>query len=325
MTGARARLDALLDECGPALVAEPTRTRLRRAASHVDGTAAEIALECHLASGGGRVDLVTRLYPRDRDILRDRPHLPAYIRGFLRAWATQDELADLPFLELEVDLDDSDRTPWIGPAIDPLVRRGIHAILAERADRPVEAWRSYRIATATMLALGEHRDEWHARARECFEALPPGGCINHMGVLGHRDTARRSGLRLVVSVPRGPLRVFLGAIRWRGDLDQFESALDKYQPYADRVHFDLDVGLIDAGDTAAFYIEFRAPRTSNTALSDVLVGLAREGACKPEVVEALRAWVARAEGRTSRVLTFKLPECEGRRSVKTYLSAVGAV
>ncbi|NUP14090.1 MAG: hypothetical protein HOW73_49285 [Polyangiaceae bacterium] len=324
MTSGRERLEAMLGECDGDLVSEVARGRLRRAIDTLTGASPELAFECHLDSP--RVDLVARVRLSDRSVLLESSATRGSLRRFLERWEDpNDPLAPIPFVEIEYDLDGDDAEPWIGPAIEPLLRRGVRAIHEARMGRPVHDWMSYRLAAAFLETFTSDSEAWKRRAMECFEALPGLGCINHFTLLDLRPERPTPGMRMIVSLPRPALRRYLERVGWAGDISGFDATVDRFTPGADRVDFDLDVRSSDTSARAAFYVEFRAPRAKSSVLAGLLDALEADSNAAGAPIDALRRWVARVDARASRVLTMKLTLEREKTRVKAYLGSLGSV
>lgn len=350
------RLALLLEEAG-SLVSAAARDRLTVAYATLAGTDGELAIECHLSASTdqGRVDLVARVHPADRDRLLARTDggVSKSLRAFLERWATPgDSLERLPFVELEFDLgrdrDDhgldhagGEVTPWIGPANEPLVRQGVAAIAASKRGLPVDAWASYQLAIAVVEALGLPSASWRDRIHACFAALPPSGCVNHLTVLDARPGAGNSGVRMIASLPRFEVTRYLRAVGFSGRVEHVHELLDRYAPHQGQVDLDVDLRIDDASDRIGIYSEFIAPRVRNSSLRSRLEALAEDGLVSPATLTELQRWIEHVDGRLSRALTFKIGRAATRRRgaadaahqdeksqrlfAKVYLQSLGSV
>lgn len=320
------RLEDLLAPCGEQLVSARARTRLAALAAQLEPSLRELAVECHLGRGADAVDLTARVFPAQRDRMLREPQLPHRVRRFFEAWARSgSDLGHLPFVELEWDHHREGGDPWIGPAIEPLVRRGIEAIEAAKGDAPAAQWPCYRAASALITELGQRDPVWHARMLTCFERLPRYGCINHLSLLEIRGDGRAPGLRMIGVIPRPELQSYLGDVGWSGELASFEVLLARYAPHTGAVGLDLDVHLDHAAPRVAFYLEFRPPRDTSSALRELIAKLEQDGLAPDGTADALRSWIAACRGRQDRALTFKLLSEAGARRVKVYFSALDAL
>ncbi len=320
-----ARLGALLVDCPEALVSLAARREVERLGATLDPLLTDLALECHLASDGERVDLTTRIHPSDRERVAAATG-SSRLRSFLEGWATPGSaLGAIPFVDLEYDLDGRAGEPWIGPTIEPRQLSGVGAIHDAYAGKPVASWDSYRAANAMLELLSQESRSWQRRLLACFEALPAYGCINHLGFFRQRGDGNRDAIRLVVSTPRRAVSPFLRSVGWSGDDERFAALLDRFAPYAGRVDFDLDVERVGAGPRISFYLELWSPRPASSALRQVLDDLVTDAWLSPRAARGLREWVAASNGRPARFLTLKVLEEPSGRQVKAYLGDVRAI
>lgn len=320
------RAEALFADIDEALMSPAARVRLSAICARVNPTVPDLVVECHLGRGADAVDLTVRVYPEQRDRMLAEGGLSPRLRDVFEGWATPgSDLANIPFVELEWDHHREGGEPWIGPAVEPLVRKGIDRIEESRRGVPARQWASYRAGSALIARLGQHDRRWHDRMLGCFEALPPFGCINHLSLLEIRGDGRGEGIRMILTVPRPDLRAFLEAVGWPGDIATFEALLARYAPFSGRVALDLDVVLEGTGPRVAFYVELRVPRSTSSVLREFLEKLESDGLATKETAAALRSWVVAGRGSARRPLTFKVLSEEGETRVKTYLGSLGGV
>ncbi len=315
-----ARLSSLLDDCDAALVDVDARRRIENASESYSQTEAECAVECHLASGGARADLVVRVFPPDCVKLASQPATSPPLRSFLARW--QNQLPELPFVELEHDLDVMRPTPWIGPAIEPLVRRGIDAIVAARAGAPPAHWTSTILAQRVLEALGESDPRWRDRIHDVFCRLPPRGCINHLALGAARPGRPSPSVRLIVSLERRNVTEFFGAAGWRGQSDRLTQLAERVLPWESRVELDIDLELDGCAIRTATYADFRAPRARDSVLRSLVHRLVADEMVPAAGARALETWIARSDGALERVLTLKITDDGHELGAKAYLGAL---
>ncbi len=316
-----ARLGRLLDDCGDALVDGDARRRVESAASLYRHTDAECALECHLSTRGARTDLVVRTFAADRDVLLSQVERSQSVRAFMNSWC-DDELVDLPFVELEHDLDVVRAAPWIGPAIEPLLRQTVDAIVQGRGHASPSAWKSTVLARCAIEALGERDERWAKRIDEVFHLLPSRSCINHLALGSARPERARECVRLIVSLERRDAAGFFSAIGWRGDAHRLARLAESLLPWEARIELDVDVELDGCAPGTATYADFRAPRVKDSVLTALLRRLVQGGMVAAPVHDALQRWIQRSDAVLNRVITFKICDDGSRTSAKAYLGAL---
>ena len=316
------------DEVGPFLVPEHTLERLHAATDQLDDVLCEFALESHINDASRHVDLVVRVNPENRDtLLSGTSRLSENVLNFMKAWARPSgSLSDIPFIELEYDLNGPCTDPWIGPAVEPHVAKGPLAIFrAKKAEREIGGTRDrFQIAKSVLgrLPIAPPSRTLVDRLRRCYEELPTTGSINHFTAAAARPSSRsKDTLRLIVALPKATLHTYLDAIGWLGDKRRVDEALHWFKPYADHVSFDLNIAADDAGDNIAFYTQFRCLRIQDDGLLSFIEALVRRNAVADSCRSALQDWIRKVSGRMGRGLTFKLSiKNDAPSVVKLYLS-----
>jgi hypothetical protein len=316
------RLRELLDSIDDALVTREARRRIELAGAPFAETRCEHAIECHLGNDERRADLVVRVFPDDRDALLAAGQLHEDVARFFERWRDRPELRAVPFVELEHDLDGEPQRPWVGPSIEPLVRRGVDAIVARREDKPSSEWESTRLAVAVLHELGERDERWRSRLDALFASLPPKGCINHLALGSTRPGRERAFVRVIASVRRFDVAPFLSRVGWRGDLTRLERLLDRHFRGEGRTDLDLDVELDGCAVKTAAYADFRAPRASDSSLRAMLARVVDDRLASAAAIDSLSRWIARSDASPARVLTMKLADDGRRATTKAYLGSL---
>ncbi|MFO0743229.1 MAG: hypothetical protein U0270_45585 [Labilithrix sp.] len=304
------RLALLAREAGSALVPDAALPDLSATAALAAGTNAELTLECHLGSTSGRVDLVLGFTPADRDLLMaSDARLPPAVRHFFGRWAEpNDTLALVPYVELEIDLDPSRRTPpstWIGPTIEPRRKGNLSQLVGDRAGLSRVEWPSYRIAMAVGAESGLATEPWRRRLDRVFQALPVSGSIHHFAAFDSRARGA-AGARLIVSLPRHDVARYLGEIGSLAPIASVMELLDEVVPFEGQIDLDVDLGLVEAGTKTATYVGMVAPRRVSSRYQATMETLARWCRVPQAKLDAIDAWVARVEGDPSYELSVKI-------------------
>lgn len=307
------------------MVPNKARAQLCKLAVSLGDTHFPFALECHVANPVGRVDLTIRITPKIRDALSENGiRISDSVSHLLQEWSEVDGLlATIPYIELEFDIDDQLWEPWIGPAVEPLVARGPNGIYRAAQDQPALRNQSERLANAVLstLPMPVPSDGLLHRLSRAYGALPKTGSINHLGALYARPASPKNAIRLIVSLPRYALSGYLDKLEWRGDISRIEQELEIIKPYAERIDFDLNIESDSAGDSIAFYNEFRAPRQVDSYLLGTLDALTREAYLPQDAKEAVLAFIQNSNGNRMRALTLKLSwKGKAPASLKVYLS-----
>lgn len=316
------RLALLAHEAGSALVSDEALARLSAAATLAEGTKAEITLECHLGHAGGRVDLVLGLTPSDRDLLRNSRRLSPRVRRFLQRWADKkDVLSAIPYLELEIDLDPAREAPpstWIGPTIEPRRHGSLADLVRDRGELSPREWPSYRLAMEVAAEGGLTSGPWRKRLDVAFRALPRSGSIHHFAAFDTRGHG--AGVRLIVSLPRYDVERYLRGVGFLGRIAAVTELLDAVVPFEGQVDLDINLGLVDAGERTATYIEMIAPRRVSSRYQATMDVLERWCGVPKAQLDALDAWVGRVDGSTARELSIKIGFAK-EHFAKAYLQA----
>jgi hypothetical protein len=318
-----AEFRALGAELGDVLV-PPGRTRAMGVAAAMFGAACpEFAFECHLEQPEPRVDLTVRVKRRQRDLLV-HADLPPEVRRFLRHWgARSSPIEAVPFVEFEFDLPDCAATPWIGPAVEPLLRSGPRAVQRQRDLREQRSEAAPALPLEVLDLLGDAPLDPPTRRRvvQALTELPRWGLIGQLARLDGRPSGPREGVRMFLSIPRAECQRYLDRLEWPGSWSALDRRISDISPRA--TWLDLDFG-IHRGQLElrlGYYVEFRGPRAQDSQLRAML-DLIRAGLPRSEdAVRAIGAWAASTDGRQDRVLTFKFslhPELETR--MKVYFS-----
>lgn len=290
-----ATLDALAPFVPTALVSPEALAAIVRAAGRLPAQLAdELYLECRLAAGAPRVDLVLHVRDEGRGVLAGThpgaalpPALlrrPAWrrLRRFCAEWADPGSAAHAApggmWLELDVEGPAPERAPP-GVFLDlrPLAARGAsaaecHALAAEWLDR---------------LGGRPPPPETLASLHRCLRALPPGGSAAYVGLFPGRGGVVRCCVR---GMAAGALPAYLAAAGWEGDRAALEMITDgplRGAPLS-IVHLDLDGGhrlgvelaLERRGQLAGGAREAAAPAEE----------LAELGLAAPEKAAALAEW-----------------------------------
>jgi hypothetical protein len=287
-----ADLASLVPELSPELVAPSALSRLVHAAELLPPVSFAAALECRLAAGAPRVDLLLGIQAEDggRDGLIAARSVAVLRRArqFSEAWRADDGLAaELPFLWLEFDLPAetgiSEPLAFVclrrGFAAGPLGSRGARAQARARST-PV----SMSLALRALAALGVVPDfATRATLARCFDALPQAGDILHIASTHTRGIDR---LRVVTQLPEHALCDYLRAIEFGGDVSHIAGLLARFFGYSSSICIDLDIGAsVDPVLGLELHYPGNDPRTGL-----VLDGLVAEGACAPAKKAPLLAW-----------------------------------
>lgn len=319
------KVDAFAKQAGEVLVPSTSRASLRKLAAPLGGIDFPFALECHVANSVGRVDLTIRITPRIRDaLLENGIRISDSVSHLLQKWAEEDGLlAAIPYIELEFDIDDQLWDPWIGPAVEPLVARGPISIYRAAQDQPALSKLSEQLSGAVLatLPVPVPNERLLHRLSQAYDALPKMSSINHLGALYARPASPKNAIRLIISLPRYALSDYLDKLDWRGDFGRIGQELEIIRPYAERVDFDLNIESDSAGDSIAFYNEFRAPRRADSYLSGTLEALSRAAYLPQDAKEAVLSFIENCNGNRMRVLTLKLSwKGQSPAILKVYLS-----
>ncbi|KYF74018.1 hypothetical protein BE17_32270 [Sorangium cellulosum] len=126
----------------------------------------------------------------------------------------------------------------------------------------------------------------HARAdlHRCFEALPAGGRVVHVGFMVGR---RPSALKLFAAMDKDKVLGYLDAIRWPGSFAEAASMIATFGSGPDTFRLELTIGerlLPRVG------LEFSSRRGPDPARRALIGRCVDEGLCTPEKRDALLSW-----------------------------------
>jgi hypothetical protein len=318
----------LVSAAGDCLVDAVGLQHVREVESSLPALSGGVCLEVHLGRGNPRTDFVVRSLHRDRfELLRcTGPRLePA--RRFARGWSAEAAgLENVPYVDLEFDLDGSGRSCFVVAMIEPELHRGMAAVPSPRqGSRWIGTSSSFEIAQAVLRA-GEPSPV-HARilddVRRAFIALPHGGVIGHLGSLRCRQGDGEDLVRLIVSLPRRDLAAYLGALPWPGNLEAFLDALDHHlDRHARRVDFDLNFTATGLSSDTGFFRSMWNPRDDD--VTGVASGLLRSGLATQVQADALIRFASHAGPPVEGIpwtMTFKTKvDAHGGLAAKAYLS-----
>lgn len=321
-------LSELASAGGDPLVGAASLQRIREVELLLPRSTGGVSLECHLGRAAPRSDLVVRVFGRDRqDLFRDGGPRLEPARRFAEAWAAPAPgMENVPYIDLEFDLDGSGRSCFVGAMIEPGLHHGMAVVPADR-DSPtwMRSSSSYHVASAVLRASEPSpvgQDTLRAVER-AFDALPRGGFVGHVGSLRCRQDDGEDLVRLIVSLPRRAVRAYLTAISWPGDLDALDSALELYLgARARRVDVDLNVNTSGLLPDTGFYRPVWTPYDDDVA--GIASGLIGSGLATEQQANALTCFAARTGAPVGGIpwtMTFKTKlDRAGRAAAKAYLS-----
>lgn len=331
MTTAAALLDEILafgERAGAELVPTGALRASRTAVQMLAAAQPEFALELHVASERPVVDLTLRVHRRHAHALLDHaPDSTTAVQRVLHRWMTPESaLSRSPFIEFEFDLEDEPGAPWIGPAIEPELRRG-PVWIQEARDRG-QTYSGPRPADPEQIVsllreLGSVDARTAERVMRLAAALPRHGLLSQLALLDGRPSSPREGVRVFVSVPASDLEATLTAAGWPGDVARLAATRRRFSPDGEWIDVDFGIAATHTEPNVSFYREFQAPRLADSALRAVLETIATLSLTTTSRLEALKAWVVDNDMRVDRIITFKVTLLPGALRLKVYLSNLG--
>lgn len=280
------------------LVSDASWSRVERAAVHLPVPCSGISLECHLCAD--RVDLIARLEPDQAAVARDCEALDPSTRQVLRRWTSPDDpLSEVPWFDLEVDLDGASEVLFACPSLEPNLIDG-PVVVGDRRRHTRDPDGRLLARTALDALLDEPLDPGLARSLErTFDALPPGGHIHYAQPMWLRGPGAPRAIRVIVSLPRPSVADTLAALGWTGDLQLLRERCDAVGSYHFRIDLDLDIGVDGPGPRVALYAGFLFPDPRAPELHHLTRLLQDRAAVASERIEALVEHFART--RSARV------------------------
>jgi hypothetical protein len=296
--------------------------RLRSAAARLPGVCSGIAFECHL--DGGRVDLISRLTRTDGRVLTRAPtgQLDHKALNVLRRWEDPHDLMyQVPVIDLEVDITDECRPPFLCPSIEPAFYGGLAAVIKYR-QRSLQSDNRHLASTVLEAVLGHPLEPAATSGLErAFDALGEDGFIHYGQPRAVRDGV--DAIRVIVSLPRYRTTDYLRTLGWDGDLALFERRCDLVGAYMDRIDLDLDLFPAGPGPRVALYAGFVYPNEYDASFQHLL-RVMRDQACatatQTEALERHFAASRAAQDGERRAIQFKFCwDQDPRLRAKAYL------
>jgi len=302
-----ATIEKIAPRLSTALVSREARARLERIAGALPASLTDwIYLECRLRRDDHRVDLITRVDERGRDVLTGEnpmirlttaPHAaPVWnrIRALARSWsdASSPLFRAIERLWLEFDIPASldERDNGALPAPGVFVEFARESYAQHRRDGRLDA----AMSALRLLIGGALASETARNLRRCWELLPSSAVIPYVGVFPARGT---DAVRVsVAGLSERELPAYLRALRWPGSQRDLANAIAAFlprspapQPRLAIVNLDVHQGIGAA--VGLEYILSHAAQSRGRLLERALLErLVRLGACSAATAEALRGW-----------------------------------
>ncbi|KYF93012.1 hypothetical protein BE17_25180 [Sorangium cellulosum] len=255
-------------------------------------------LECRLGRDAAEVDLGASVMAAEGPILlAARPTgLPSSgeeatiwgrVQELTRVWTDPASPlhARVPVMWLELDSGEITRgrlMPSVLLCVDPSLPKGAaspDAIGHGLADCAPSLQAALSALSSEPLAPAARAD-----LHRCFEALPAGGRIVHVGFM---VTRRPTVLKLFAAMDREQVLDYLGAIRWPGSLGEAASLVDTLGAGPDTFRVDLTIGETLLPRLGLEFASRRGADPDRRALIDRCV---EHGICTPEKRDALISW-----------------------------------
>ncbi|UQA57517.1 hypothetical protein [Polyangium aurulentum] len=186
---------------------------------------------------------------------------------------------------LELDSDELTRgrlMPSVLLCVDPSLLQGAGSLdaVGHRFDDCAPSLQ----AALSALSSEPLAPEARADLQRCFEALPAGGRIVHIGFM---VTRHPTVLKLFAAMDKEQVLGYLDAIRWPGSLAEAASLIDTFGAGPDTFRVDLTIG---AGLLPRLGLEFASRRGADPERRALIDRCVEQGLCTPEKREALLSW-----------------------------------
>ncbi|MGK3967602.1 hypothetical protein WMF38_25945 [Sorangium sp. So ce118] len=266
----------------------------RRLPPAVSGT----YLECRLGPDAPEVDLLASVTAEGRPLLQAATPTGMRLSGeeaaawgrvqeLTRAWANPASPLHerVPVLWLELDSGELTRgrlMPSVLMCVDPSLSKG--SVQPDAVGHGLDNCAPSMQAALSALSREPLAPEARADLHRCFEALPAGGRVVHVGFMAAR---RPSVVKLFAAMDREQVLGYLDAIRWPGSLAEAASLVTTFGGGPDTFRVDLTIGprlLPRLG------LEFASRRGADPDRLALITRCVDQGLCTQEKRDALRSW-----------------------------------
>lgn len=320
-------LRSFAEEAGPELVPRRALQSCDAGLRMFADAGPELALEVHVADPDPEptIDLTLRVHRAHLHRLEESTYRPPHVQRILQRWKESRLLARVPFIEFELDLEHEPEMPWVGPAVEPELRRG--PVWIQRARDQGDAYDGPRpadaeLVRAIMQELGGADTATEAKVLALVSGMPRLGLVSQLALLDGRASSPQTGVRVFVSLPRSALASTLASVGWPGDLRRVLEMYERFSPETTWVDVDFNLSAAPTAPTLSFYREFLAPRMANSSLRSVLATIGELSLTTRERLDAIARFVAANDSRVDRLVTFKVTVLPERVRLKLYLSAL---
>ncbi|WP_437291952.1 hypothetical protein [Sorangium sp. So ce406] len=282
-----------------ALVTPAAWESVLRAARRLPPAVSCTYLECRLGRDAAEVDLGASITAAEgRSILQaaspagsrfcgDEAAIWGRVQELARVWADPaSPLHDrVPVMWLELDSGELNRDrlmPSVLLCVDPSLARG--GASPDAIGHGLDDCAPSLQAALSALLSEPIAPQARAALHRCFEALPAGGRIVHVGFMVTRQPAV---LKLFVALEREQVLGYLRAIRWPGSLAEAFSMLATFGAGPDAFRLDLTIG---AGLLPSLGLEFASRRGRDPDRRALIDRCVDQGLCTPEKRDALISW-----------------------------------
>lgn len=255
-------------------------------------------LECRLGPDATEVDLGASVTAEGRPILQavtpadlrlsgEEAAIWGRVQELARAWASPASPLHerVPVLWLELDSGELARgrlMPSVLMCVDPsLSKPSVRPdAIGHRLDDCAPSLQVALSALSSEPLAPEARADLH----RCFEALPEGGRVVHVGFMGAR---RPTVMKLFAAMEREQVLSYLDAVRWPGSLAEAASLIATFGGGPDTFRVDLTIGERLLPRLGLEFASRGGADPDRLALIDRCVA---QGLCTPEKRDALLSW-----------------------------------
>ncbi|XXX82513.1 hypothetical protein WMF30_27545 [Sorangium sp. So ce134] len=255
-------------------------------------------LECRLGPDAAEVDLGASVMAAEGPILLaatptglpssgEEAAIWGRVQDLARAWADPASPlhARVPVIWLELDSGEMTRgrlMPSVLLCVDPSLPKG--SASPDAMGHGLDECAPSLQAALSALSSEPLAPEARAALHRCFEALPAGGRIVHVGFMAAR---RPTALKLFAAMDREQVLGYLSAIRWPGSLAEATSLIDTFGAGPDAFRVDLTIG---ESLLPRLGLEFASRRGADPERRAVIDRCVKHGLCTPEKRDALISW-----------------------------------